>query len=181
MHLSASTSPVSLPNAKTLVCTVQEALKIGADAVSVHVNIGDGTEREMLADLGHVCREAQEWGMPLLAMMYPRGEKIKDEYDPEVIMHVARLGPNWAPTSSRFPTPARWIPSARWCWAARCRWSSPAAPRWIRTGTFWRWSKAPSRPAALGFPSGRNVFQHRRPQPHGGGHQPHRPRKCRGG
>jgi fructose-bisphosphate aldolase, class I len=24
--------------------------------------------------------------------MYPRGEKIKDEYDPEVIKHVARLG-----------------------------------------------------------------------------------------
>ena len=92
LHLSASTSLSPFPNAKTLVCTVQEALKIGADAVSVHVNIGDGTEREMLADLGHVCREAQEWGMPVLAMLYPRGEKIKDEYDTGVIKHVARLG-----------------------------------------------------------------------------------------
>jgi class I fructose-bisphosphate aldolase len=30
--------------------------------------------------------------MPLLAMIYPRGEKIKDEYDVNVIKHAARVG-----------------------------------------------------------------------------------------
>ncbi len=92
IHLSASTALSPFPNAKTLVCTVTEALKLGADAVSVHVNVGNGTEREMLADLGKVSREAMEWGMPLLTMMYPRGERIKDEYDVGAIKHVARLG-----------------------------------------------------------------------------------------
>ena len=92
IHLSASTSLSPYPNAKTLVCTVEEAIKLGADAVSVHVNIGNGSEREMLSDLGMVCRVAVDWGMPVLAMMYPRGEKITDEYDPKVIKHVARLG-----------------------------------------------------------------------------------------
>ena len=92
IHLSGSTALSPYPNAKTLVCTVEEAIKLGADAVSIHVNVGNGTEREMLSDLGRVAREAREWGMPLLAMMYPRGEKIKDEYDPQVIMHVARSG-----------------------------------------------------------------------------------------
>ena len=92
IHLSGSTALSPYPNAKTLVCTVEEAIKLGADALSIHVNVGNGTEREMLSDLGRVSREARDWGMPLLAMMYPRGEKIKDEYDPQVIMHVARLG-----------------------------------------------------------------------------------------
>jgi class I fructose-bisphosphate aldolase len=92
IHLSGSTSLSPFPNAKTLVCTVPEAIKLGADAVSIHVNVGDDLERQMLGDLGAVAREAREWGMPLLAMMYPRGQKIKDEYDPKVIMHVARLG-----------------------------------------------------------------------------------------
>ncbi len=92
IHLSGSTNLSPLPNAKTLVCTVEEAVKLGADALSIHVNIGNGTEREMLSDLGWVAREARDWGMPLLAMMYPRGEKIQDEYDPTVIAHVARLG-----------------------------------------------------------------------------------------
>jgi class I fructose-bisphosphate aldolase len=92
IHLSGSTNLSPFPNAKTLVCTVEEALKLGADAVSIHVNVGNGTEREMLADLGMVAHSCREWGVPLLAMMYPRGEGIKDEYDVKVIKHVARLG-----------------------------------------------------------------------------------------
>ena len=92
IHLSASTTLSPEPNAKTLVCTVEEAVKVGADGVSVHVNIGNGHEREMLADLGRVSRDAAEWGMPLLAMIYPRGEKIKNEYDVQVIKHAARVG-----------------------------------------------------------------------------------------
>ena len=92
IHLSASTSLSPYPNTKTLVCTVEEALRLGADAVSIHVNIGDDMERQMLSDFGAVSSRAREWGMPLLAMVYPRGEKIADEYDPGVLKHAARLG-----------------------------------------------------------------------------------------
>jgi class I fructose-bisphosphate aldolase len=92
IHLSGSTALSPYPNAKTMVCTVEEAIKLGADAVSIHVNVGNGSEAEMLADLGRVARVARDWGMPLLSMMYPRGEKIKNEYDPQAIKHVARLG-----------------------------------------------------------------------------------------
>ncbi len=92
LHLSASTCLSVYPNAKTLVCTVEEAVKLGADAVSIHVNLGNGGEKEMLNDFGKVGYDAQTWGMPLLAMIYPRGEKIKDEYDVNAIKHAARLG-----------------------------------------------------------------------------------------
>jgi fructose-bisphosphate aldolase, class I len=92
VHLSASTSLSLYPNAKTLVCTVEEAIRMGADGVSIHVNIGNGHEKEMLSDFGIIAKVANEWGMPLLAMIYPRGEKIKNEYDAEVIKHAARLG-----------------------------------------------------------------------------------------
>lgn len=92
IHLSASTSLSPYPNTKTLVCTVEEALCLGADAVSIHVNIGDDMERQMLSDFGMVSSRAREWGIPLLAMIYPRGEKITNEYDPGVLKHAARLG-----------------------------------------------------------------------------------------
>jgi len=92
IHLSASTSLSPYPNTKTLVCTVEEALRLGADAVSIHVNIGDDMERQMLSDFGMVSSRAREWGIPLLAMIYPRGEKIANEYDPGVLKHAARLG-----------------------------------------------------------------------------------------
>lgn len=92
LHLSASTSLSPFPHAKTLVCKVEEAIKLGADAISIHVNLGDGQEKEMLQDFGRVSYEARTWGMPLLAMIYPRGENIPDEYHVDVIKHAARVG-----------------------------------------------------------------------------------------
>lgn len=92
IHLSASTSLSPYPNVKTLVCSVEEAIKLGADAVSIHVNLGNGQEKEMLKDFGRVSYEARMWGMPLLAMIYPRGEKIRDEFDVNAVKHAARVG-----------------------------------------------------------------------------------------
>jgi class I fructose-bisphosphate aldolase len=92
IHLSAGTSLSPDPNAKELVCTVEEAVKLGADAVSVHINLGAGTEQQMLQQLGHVSERCFEWQMPLVTMMYTRGAKIKDEYDVKNIKIAARAG-----------------------------------------------------------------------------------------
>jgi len=92
IHLSASTSLSLDPNHKVLVTTVEEAIKVGADAVSVHINIGAEDEYEMLQGLGYVAGKCDEWGMPLLAMMYPRGKKVRSEYDVDVVKHAARIG-----------------------------------------------------------------------------------------
>jgi len=92
IHMSASTSLAPDPNSKTLVCTIEEAIRLGADAVSIHINIGAEHEKKMLHDFGMVSREARKWGFPLLAMMYARGPKIKNQYDPATVKHVARVG-----------------------------------------------------------------------------------------
>jgi len=92
IHLSAGTSISPDPNAKELVCTVEEAIKLGADAVSVHINLGAETDKEMLRQLGYVSSRCMEWQMPLVAMMYTRGAKIKDEFDVANVKHAARAG-----------------------------------------------------------------------------------------
>jgi predicted phospho-2-dehydro-3-deoxyheptonate aldolase len=92
LHLSASTQMAPDLTSKTLVCTVEEAIKLGADGVSVHVNLGAEDERSMLNDLGRVGRVAMDWGMPLLAMMYTRGPKVANEYDVNLVKHAARVG-----------------------------------------------------------------------------------------
>ena len=92
IHLSASTTLAPDPNNKINICTVEEAIKLGADAVSVHVNIGANTEADMLHDLGETSRKCNEWSIPLLAMLYPRGEKIKDEKDLQYVKLAARVG-----------------------------------------------------------------------------------------
>jgi predicted phospho-2-dehydro-3-deoxyheptonate aldolase len=92
IHLSASTCMAPDPNCKVLVCGVEEAIKLGGDAISIHVNLGAEDEKSMLKDLGRVARETSEWGMPLLAMIYMRGPKVKNGYDVNVVKHAARVG-----------------------------------------------------------------------------------------
>jgi fructose-bisphosphate aldolase/2-amino-3,7-dideoxy-D-threo-hept-6-ulosonate synthase len=80
------------PNGKVQVCSVQEAIRIGADGVSVHINVGAQDEDKMLQTLGKVAEECDQFGIPLLAMMYPRGPKITSEHAPDLVAHAARIG-----------------------------------------------------------------------------------------
>jgi fructose-bisphosphate aldolase/2-amino-3,7-dideoxy-D-threo-hept-6-ulosonate synthase len=92
IHLSGATSLTPDPNKKVLVCSVERALKMGADGVSIHINIGADEEPEMLQDAHTVIEASREWGVPLLAMMYPRGKKITDENAPEAVNIAVRVG-----------------------------------------------------------------------------------------
>ena len=92
IHLSASTIHSVNSDSKALVASVEDGIKLGADAVSVHVNLGDENEMKMFEDLGRVTSLAQEWGIPVLAMVYGRGPHIPDQFDPENVAHCARVG-----------------------------------------------------------------------------------------
>ena len=91
VHLSASTSLGPDPNDKIPVAEVEEAIRLGADGVSVHVNLGAAHEAKMLRHLGQVAKKCDDWGMPLLAMMYTRGEDIQDPFDVKYVKHAARV------------------------------------------------------------------------------------------
>ncbi len=92
LHLSGGTALAPDCTEKNLVASVEDAIRSGADAVSVHVNLGNSAEGRMLADLGHISSKAAEWGMPVMAMVYGRGPGIADEYDPKVVALAARVG-----------------------------------------------------------------------------------------
>jgi len=92
VHLSAGTmiAPDSLD--KIIVTTVKEAISLGADAISVHMNVGANSTSKMMEDMGKISRECNEMGMPLIIMMYPRGEKVTNEKDVEMVKLAARIG-----------------------------------------------------------------------------------------
>lgn len=108
IHLSVSTRHAPDTDAKVLVGSVEEAVRLGADAVSVHVNIGSATEAQQLADMGTVAMACDRWGIPLLAMIYLRGPRITDPHDPETLAHVvnvaADLGADLVKTTCASPT-----------------------------------------------------------------------------
>ncbi|HDR73695.1 MAG TPA: fructose-bisphosphate aldolase [Methanoculleus sp.] len=90
VHLSASTSLNPDPNDKVLVCTVEEAIALGADAVSIHINLGAPNESRMIEEAGGIAKECTRWGIPLMVMIYPRGEGI-DPRSPQAIGHCVRV------------------------------------------------------------------------------------------
>lgn len=91
VHLCGSTAQAPDPNEKQLVCTVQEALAQGADAVSVHVNIGAATEGQMLRDFAEVAEQCHALNVPLLAMVYARGPKLRVQFSEVFNAHCARI------------------------------------------------------------------------------------------
>ena len=92
VHLCGSTAQAPDPNEKQLVCTVPEALAHGADAVSVHVNIGAATEGQMLRDFAEVAEQCHALNVPLLAMVYARGPKLRMQFSETFNAHCARIG-----------------------------------------------------------------------------------------
>jgi class I fructose-bisphosphate aldolase/fructose-bisphosphate aldolase/2-amino-3,7-dideoxy-D-threo-hept-6-ulosonate synthase len=92
LHLSASTSLSPRPNKKVIVNTVENALRFGADGVSIHINIGSFDEPDMLADFGRIAVDCSYWGMPLIAMMYPRGRNVENDKSLEAVKLAARVG-----------------------------------------------------------------------------------------
>jgi fructose-bisphosphate aldolase/2-amino-3,7-dideoxy-D-threo-hept-6-ulosonate synthase len=92
VHLSAGTSLSPDPLCKTIVTTVEEAVALGADAISVHINVGAVDTAKMMSEVSEVVRDCKRFGMPLMMMMYPRGAKVPNEKDVNAVKMVARIG-----------------------------------------------------------------------------------------
>lgn len=163
IHLSASTFYSPSQNLKTLVCTVEEAVKMGADGISVHINIGCEYEKEMLTDLGNISRAASEWGMPLLAMIYNKGKKIKDENDPEVIRHAARLGAELGADMVKVGYTGNRDSFQRVVEECPVPVIIAGGPKMDSDRNFLEMVKGAMEAGASGTSIGRNVFQHRDP------------------
>lgn len=70
--------------------TVEHALSVGANAVSMHVLVGPEKTSVMLKELARVARICDELGMPLLAIMYPEG--FENNCAVEHVKWAARIG-----------------------------------------------------------------------------------------
>lgn len=91
VHLNASTARAADPDAKYMVTAVEEAIRLGADGVSVHVNLGSAEESRQIQDLARIADACDRWNLPLMAMMYPRGPQISDPRDPALIAHAVTI------------------------------------------------------------------------------------------
>jgi DhnA family fructose-bisphosphate aldolase class Ia len=74
LNLTTSTA-LSRHTRKMIALTVDDAIRIGADGVAVHLNLTSKYEPEMLANLGRLVSQADRHGLVSVAIVYPRAEK----------------------------------------------------------------------------------------------------------
>lgn len=79
---------------------IEDALRLGADAVAISAFPGTPQERDTMQMLAHVISEAHTWGMPVMAELQPGGFDAGPQYfTTENIAISARiaaeLGANW--------------------------------------------------------------------------------------
>ena len=72
VHLNGMMSLAAMPDRKERLTTVEAALRLGADAVSLQLNFDGKNDAHNLTQLGAVVDEAQQYGLPVLTMLYDK-------------------------------------------------------------------------------------------------------------
>lgn len=163
VHLSAGTKHGLPSYNKALVCSVQEALRLGADMVSMHINIGNDLEDRMLSDLGACVEEAHQLGLPLLAMIYARGGQIVNETDPSLVAHSIRIGAELGADVIKVPYSGHQQSFARAIAACHAPVLMSGGPRNGEFKPFLRTVREALDAGAAGVCIGRNIFQQDNP------------------
>jgi predicted phospho-2-dehydro-3-deoxyheptonate aldolase len=164
IHLSGGTSLSPDPNAKELVCTVEEAIQHGADAVSVHINLGADTDKEMLYQLGYVSRQCLQWQIPLVAMMYTRGTKIKNEFNVNNVKHAARVGAELGADIVKVPYTGSVESFREVVDGCPVPVVIAGGPKMGSDEDIFRMAEGALKAGATGLSIGRNAFQHKKPE-----------------
>jgi class I fructose-bisphosphate aldolase len=73
VHLNGMTATGEQPDTKHVVTSMEAAIRLGADAVSLQVNFGPDNHAHNLVQLGRVVDQAERFALPVMAMVYPTG------------------------------------------------------------------------------------------------------------
>lgn len=74
------------------VCSVAEAVELGAAAVGYTIYLGSQHEAKMLKEFGRIEEEADKHNLAVIGWIYPRGKGVKDDDSPEITAYAARIG-----------------------------------------------------------------------------------------
>ena len=92
LKLNGKTNLVKGDPISMQLCTVKEAIKLGAVAVGYTIYIGSIHENKMLQEFEKIQGEAHSKGLPVIAWIYPRGKSVKRKSSRELMAYAARIG-----------------------------------------------------------------------------------------
>ncbi|SEU18078.1 class I fructose-bisphosphate aldolase [Stigmatella erecta] len=107
VHLNGMTSLSSTPNRKEILTSVERALRLGADAVSLQLNFDGTNDASNLVMLGRAVDEAHDEGLPVLAMVYDKTEPAREEQRLLRMRHLMRACVELGADALKIAAPAR--------------------------------------------------------------------------
>ena len=92
VKLNGKTSIAKVDPYSAQVCSVGRAVKLGAEAVGYTIYVGSPREAEMFREFSKIVEEAHDYGVPVVAWMYPRGPFVQNDVSTEILAYSARIG-----------------------------------------------------------------------------------------
>ncbi len=148
----------------TQICSVEQAISLGAKGVGYTIYLGSAHESVMLQEFGEIQEEAHEEGLPAIAWVYPRGEAVKNDTAPEIVAYAARAGLEIGADAVKIkytgaPDTFQWAVKA----AGATKVFMSGGPKAPTDETFLSQVKGAMDAGATGLAVGRNVWQHQDP------------------
>lgn len=73
------------------ICSVERAISLGASAVGYTIYDGSPVENVMFREFGKIVEQAHQYGIPVIAWMYPRGPDVKNDMTTDILAYSARI------------------------------------------------------------------------------------------
>ena len=89
VKLNGKTSLPHIAPVSRQVCSVDRAVRLGADAVGYTIYDGSEQEPHIFHEFGKVVENAHDYGIPVIAWMYPRGAAIKSDTTTDILAYSA--------------------------------------------------------------------------------------------
>jgi class I fructose-bisphosphate aldolase len=92
VKVNGKTSLVKGEPVSRQVCSVKQAVALGAMGIGYTIYLGSEYESYMLAEFGRIQEEAHARGLPAIAWIYPRGAGVQNDTSKEIVAYAARAG-----------------------------------------------------------------------------------------
>lgn len=150
------------PFAPTL-CTVDEALALGAVAVGYTVYVGSEFENKMTEELALIVRDTHAKNIPVITWMYPRGRNVADQTSPEITAYAARLGLELGADMVKIQYPGSQEALSHAVKAAGKTKVVVSGGKKEESGDFLTFAQTVMKSGACGMAIGRNIWQDKNP------------------
>ncbi|MGE0607297.1 MAG: class I fructose-bisphosphate aldolase [Pirellulales bacterium] len=92
VDLFGGTWMTTQPYQREQICSLEHAVRVGADAVLMTLGLGSPDEARQLRQCGEITRECAYWGLPLLLRVDTAETDSRRQFSATLCGHGARLG-----------------------------------------------------------------------------------------